>query len=99
MKGRYKPLDLHVSSPLSRYWYSNGYNIAAVVSWSIGLIVGLLFTSSSIFTGPLVKTVGGIEISFTSSAIVGALLYYTLMKLFPYSSKIVNKEAAENIAP
>jgi purine-cytosine permease-like protein len=97
VKGRYKPLDLHISSPLSSYWYTSGFNILAVVSWSMGLIVGLLFTSSSIYTGPLVAAVGGVDLSFTSSAIVGALLYYVLMKLIPYGSKIVNIETAENI--
>jgi purine-cytosine permease-like protein len=60
-------------------------------------LIGLLFTSSSIYTGPLVAAVGGIDLSFTSSAIVGALLYYVLMKLIPYGSKIVNIETAENI--
>lgn len=98
VKGRYKPLDLHNSSPSSSYWYSNGFNIPAVISWTIGLIVGLLFTSSSIYTGPLVHDVGGIDLSFTSSAIVGAVLYYILMKLFPYTSTIVNSEHAENFS-
>jgi purine-cytosine permease-like protein len=96
VKGRYEPLDLHINSPSSSYWYSNGFNIPAVVAWAIGLIVGLLFTSTSIFTGPLVKVVGGIDLSFTSSAIVGALLYVALKKAFPYNSKEV-PESVENI--
>lgn len=99
VKGRYKPLDLHKSSPSSSYWYSGGFNIPAIISWSIGLIVGLLFTSSSIYTGPLVTAVGGIDLSFTSSALVGALLYYTLKKLFPNSSKVFHSETAENTVP
>ncbi|MFB5195319.1 hypothetical protein ACE198_10450 [Neobacillus sp. KR4-4] len=45
------------------------------MTWTIGLIVGLLFTSTSIFTGSLVPAVGGIDLSFTSSALIGAILY------------------------
>lgn len=95
--GRYDPLDLHISSPSSSYWYSNGYNISAVFSWAIGLIVGLLFTSTSIFTGPLVKVVGGIDLSFTSSAVVGALFYYILLKLFPSNVKELDDEVPQNV--
>jgi purine-cytosine permease-like protein len=99
VKGRYKPLDLHNSSPSSSYWYSSGFNIPAVISWTIGLIVGLLFTNTSIFTGPLVPAVGGIDLSFTSSALVGAILYYALTILSPNSSSDVPNEVAENIVP
>ncbi|WP_052947491.1 purine-cytosine permease family protein [Aneurinibacillus tyrosinisolvens] len=96
VKGRYEPLDLHISSPSSSYWYSSGFNISAVVSWAIGLVVGLLFTGTSVFTGPLVQVVGGIDLSFTSSAVVGALLYYILRKIFPYDLKEVNSEITQN---
>ena len=99
VKGRYKPLDLHNSSTSSSYWYSSGFNIRAVISWTIGLIVGLLFTSTSIFTGPFVSAVGGIDLSFTSSALVGAIVYYALTTLFPYRSREVTSEVAEIIVP
>ncbi|WP_051331108.1 purine-cytosine permease family protein [Aneurinibacillus terranovensis] len=97
VKGRYEPLDLHISSQSSSYWYSGGFNIYAMVSWIIGVIVGLLFTGTSVYTGPLVHAVGGIDLSFTSSAIVGALLYYMLAKLFHNSSKEFNDEAIKNV--
>jgi purine-cytosine permease-like protein len=87
VKGRYQPLDLHVSTRSSRYWYSGGFNIPAIVSWVVGVIVGLMFTGTSVYTGPFVSAVGGIDLSFTSAAIVGALLYFILSKLFLYDSK------------
>ena len=99
VKGRYKPLDLHNSSTSSSYWYSSGFNIPAIISWTTGLIVGLLFTSTSIFTGPFVSVVGGIDLSFTSAALVGAIVYYALTTLFPYRSREVSSEVAENIVP
>jgi len=61
------------------------------------LTVGLLFTSTSIFTGPLVKVVGGIDLSFTSSAVVGALFYYILLKLFPSNVKELDDEVPQNV--
>ncbi|WP_246026023.1 purine-cytosine permease family protein [Peribacillus cavernae] len=78
-KGQYSPLDLHKSSG-GLYWYSNGYNLPAITSWVIGVIVGLLFTNTIVFVGPFVNSVGGIDISFVSSAIVGGALYYLLVK-------------------
>lgn len=90
---------LHNSSTSSSYWYSSGFNIPAIISWTTGLIVGLLFTSTSIFTGPFVSVVGGIDLSFTSSALVGAIAYYALTTLFPYRSREVSSEVAGNIAP
>lgn len=78
-KGQYNPIDLHKAKG-GQYWYSNGYNIPAIISWVLGLIVGLLFTNTTVFVGPLVNTVGGIDISFVSSALVGAVLFYALVK-------------------
>jgi purine-cytosine permease-like protein len=94
-KGQYDPLQLHVMSRSSRYWYSGGYSIPAVVSWITGVIVGLLFTSTSVFSGPFINVVGGIDLSFTSSAIVGAMLYYILIKLFPYNLKEFNSKISQ----
>ena len=45
--------------------------------------VGLLFASTTIITGPLTSHVGGIDLSFTSAAVVGGVLYYVLVKIFP----------------
>lgn len=59
------------------------------------MIVGLLFTSTSVFSGPFINVVGGIDLSFTSSAIVGAMLYYILIKLFPYNLKEFNSKISQ----
>ncbi|NHM31357.1 purine-cytosine permease family protein [Neobacillus terrae] len=79
VKGQYDPLDLHQAKGGS-YWYSNGYNIPAIISWVLGLIVGLLFTNTTVFAGPLANTFGGIDVSFVSSAILGAALFFILSK-------------------
>lgn len=78
-RGQYSPLELHKRKD-SLYWYTNGYNIPAVLSWVVGVVVGLLFTNTVVFVGPLANSVGGVDVSFVSSAIVGAALYYLLVK-------------------
>jgi purine-cytosine permease-like protein len=97
VKGKYQPLDLHISSSSSSYWYSGGFNILAIVSWVIGVVIGLMFTGTSVFTGPLVKVVGGIDLSFTSAAIVGALLYYVMSKLFLYNTKKFDNRVVQEV--
>jgi purine-cytosine permease-like protein len=79
LKGQYSPLQLHESKG-GLYWFTNGYNLPSIISWIIAVIVGLLFTSTVIFTGPWVGWVGGTDISFIASAIVGGVLYYLLAK-------------------
>ncbi|WP_052728215.1 purine-cytosine permease family protein [Domibacillus tundrae] len=78
-KGQYSPLELQRSEG-GIYWYSNGFNIPATASWVVAVIVGLLFTSTSVFVGPFVNLVGGIDVSFISSAIVSAVLYFIFVK-------------------
>jgi hypothetical protein len=53
------------------------------VAWGAAVAVGMLFTSTSIITGPLTGHVSGIDLSFTSAAVVGGALYFALVKIFP----------------
>ena len=46
-------------------------------------IAALLFASTTIITGPLTKHVDGIDLSFISAAIIGGVLYFVLVKIFP----------------
>jgi purine-cytosine permease-like protein len=59
----------------SHYWYTGGFNVRAVAAWAIGLIVGLMFSNTSLMTGPLSSTASGVDLSFISSAIVGSVVY------------------------
>jgi purine-cytosine permease-like protein len=84
--GRYVPMDLHAFAAreqTSVYWFTRGFNIRAFVAWGAAVAVGMLFTSTSIITGPLTRHVKGIDLSFTSAAVVGGVLYYALVKGFP----------------
>ncbi len=61
--------------------------------------VGMLFASTTIITGPLTKHVSGIDLSFTSAAVVGALLYYVLVKIWPEEGVMLTEEAAAEEVP
>ncbi|MDX6701384.1 MAG: hypothetical protein QOF26_1610 [Baekduia sp.] len=84
--GRYEPKDLQAFAGRAKtgiYWFTGGFNIRALVAWGAAVAIGTLFTSTSIITGPLTRHVSGVDLSFTSAAVVGGVLYYTLVKIFP----------------
>jgi purine-cytosine permease-like protein len=84
--GWYEPMDLQTFADRAKtgvYWFTGGFNIKAFVAWGAAVAVGMLFTSTSIITGPLTSEVSGIDLSFTSAAVVGGVLYYALVKIFP----------------
>ncbi len=87
-KGLYYPQDLQAFASkdgvqASRYWFYHGINPRAVVAWVVGTVVGLTFSSTTVMTGPMVSHVNGIDLSFTSAGIVGGVLYYVLLRVFP----------------
>jgi len=85
-RGRYQPMDLQAFADRTKkgvYWFTGGFNIKAFVAWAAATTIGMLFASTSILTGPLTKHVSGIDLSFISAAIVGGVLYFVLVKVFP----------------
>jgi purine-cytosine permease-like protein len=85
-RGRYYTLDLQafrVPGEKGAYWFNGGFNPRAWIAWIAGTGVGLLFAETSIITGPLPKHINGIDLSFTSAAVVAAVVYYVALKAFP----------------
>jgi len=74
--GRFAVADLQAfSGRRGAYWYQGGYNLRAILAWGVGVVVGLLFAVTDIFTGPLASLADGVDLSFLSSAVVSSLLY------------------------
>ncbi|MEA2346788.1 MAG: hypothetical protein QOG62_575 [Thermoleophilaceae bacterium] len=65
------------------YWFSGGLNLRAFAAFIPAAIIGFLFSSTTIYTGPLVDTVGGLDLSYISAFIVAAVIYWVLSKVFP----------------
>ncbi len=101
-RGRYEPMDLQAFADTAKkgvYWFTGGFNIKAFIAWAVATGIGLLFASTTIITGPLTKHVDGIDLSFISAAIVGAVLYYVLVKLFPEQGVAPVTPSHEEILP
>jgi len=84
VRGRYRVLDLHAfatGGPGTTYWFSGGFAPRAVISWTIATAIGLLWSSTTLYTGPLTKLSQGIDLSFLSAFVIGGGLYYGLGRL------------------
>jgi purine-cytosine permease-like protein len=84
--GRYYTLDLQafaIPGKKGAYWFTAGLNWRAFVAWGVATALGLLFSETSLFTGPLADNTKNVDISFIVSAVVGGVLYWVLVKLSP----------------
>lgn len=68
------------SSTTGPYAFSNGWNWRAVGAFAAGIVAAALFANAPIFQGPLVRFIGGGDISIFTGLIVSAGLYYILMR-------------------
>jgi len=98
-KGHVFADDLHAFAiPGARgpYWYTGGINYRAVIALVAGIVVGLLFSDNAIFSGPLSQTFGGVDFSFTSAGLTGAVCYLILEALFP-EKDVLPSSAGESV--
>lgn len=74
--GRFALADLQAfAGRRGAYWFQGGFNLRAILAWGVGVLVGLLFAGTDIFTGPLANLADGVDLSFASSALVSSLIY------------------------
>jgi purine-cytosine permease-like protein len=80
------PVDLHafaIPGMRGKYWFNGGVNPRALVAWGCGAGLGMLFSTNSLFTGPLESAVSGVDISWLIAGIAGGLIYLGLRYSFP----------------
>ncbi|MGI5458279.1 cytosine permease [Streptomyces sp. CA-249302] len=82
----------------SAYWYRGGFSPAAVTAWALGLVTGLLFTTSDWFTGPLASgnPIGEYGLGWVATIVVSGGLYALLPK--PAVTKSAPAEEPESMA-
>jgi len=87
---RFRALDLQAFAGPDRgiYWYTGGFSLPAVIAWLVSVTVGLLFTDTSLFVGPLAALAKGADLSFLSAAIVASVLYLVLDRFLPSARAI-----------
>ncbi|WP_432165675.1 cytosine permease [Streptomyces sp. bgisy031] len=85
----------------SAYWYKGGFSPAAVASWAIGLVAGLMFTTSDWFTGPLAANnpIGEYGLGWVATIVISGLLYVVLPKpAVAVPSEVSAEEERETLA-
>jgi purine-cytosine permease-like protein len=83
-RGQYAPVELHtfaIPGDRGRYWFTHGFQPVAVVAWAVGVGLGLLFSTTSLFTGALESSVQGVDLSWLMAAVGGGLVYLVLITL------------------
>jgi purine-cytosine permease-like protein len=58
-----------------RYWFTRGWNVPAVVAWTVGAVFGLLTVNTELYVGPLAQIAGGVDLSTIGSAALAGLIY------------------------
>jgi purine-cytosine permease-like protein len=74
----YDPTDLQAFAHGrhgGRYWFTGGWNVQAVVAWTVGAVFGLLAVNTTLYVGPLADIAGGVDLSTVGSAALAGLLY------------------------
>ncbi len=99
-RGYYDVDDLQVFNRGEKggiYWYSHGFNVPAMMVWTLSTTAGLLFASNVWFIGPGAAVVGDIDVSFLVAGLTAALLYPLSLRLLPEPQVVYRPEAAANI--
>jgi len=80
------------------YWYVGGWNLRAAVSWLVASIVGLLFLTTSLYVGPWSDAANGIDLSWLSAMVLGALLYFIATRVVPEPPAVLNPALSTDAA-
>jgi purine-cytosine permease-like protein len=79
-----------------RYWFTGGVNHRAMLAWIPASVFGLLFSATSIGSGPLADVAGGVDLSFVGGGVAGAVAYLAIRAVFP--ERAVAAPAAEPLS-
>ena len=72
-----------------RYWFHNGWNWRGLGAWIPSAALGLCFVNlPGQFVGPLGELAGGIDVSLPITLGMAAVLYLTLLNLFPEPASV-----------
>lgn len=97
-RGNFHILDMHSFAGGDRgaYWFRGGFSARGLLSWLVGVVVGLLFTDTSIIHGPLAGAAGGVELGFVSAMVVGGACFFLWGRLnAAYRGRLVDGPKVE----
>ena len=97
-RGWYDPEALQVFNRRQRggrYWFTRGWNWRGMTAWWVSAVVGVLFTNiPGQFVGPLGDLANGVDIGLPLSLVVAAVLFLSLLRLFPEPRAVYGPEGA-----
>ncbi|MET0704291.1 MAG: cytosine permease [Mycobacterium sp.] len=66
-----------------QYWFTNGWNVPAVLAWVVGATFGMLAVNTTLYIGPLANIAGGVDVSTIGSALLAGLIYAVATRVSP----------------
>jgi purine-cytosine permease-like protein len=78
-RNEYDGPGLSDQTPASPYWYTAGVNWAGAIAVLVGIALSLLCVAAEVYTGPIAKAIGGVDLSLLVGLLVPAVLYVALM--------------------
>lgn len=97
-RGWYDPEALQVFNRRQRggrYWFAHGWNWRGMTAWWVSALLGVLFTNiPGQFVGPLGDLANGVDIGLPVSLAAAAVLFLTLLRLFPEPRAVYGPEGA-----
>jgi purine-cytosine permease-like protein len=89
-RGHYDPYDLQVFNEGrtgGRYWFTAGWNLRAIIPFVIASFVGVLMVHTTLYSGPMANIAKGMDVSFITSILLGALGYTVALRYWPEELK------------
>lgn len=75
-----------------RYWFSGGVNFRALAAWIPASVVGILFSNTTLWTGPFADVADGVDLSAIAAGGLGAAIYFVLLVAFPEPREVFGPE-------
>jgi purine-cytosine permease-like protein len=100
-RGHYREVDLQVFNQGrvgGAYWFDNGVNWRGMGAWIPAAVLGLLFANyPPLIEGPFRNAAGGVDISLLVAIGVAAILYTTLIVIFPEPRYVFGPEGPRGV--
>ncbi|MFC7446374.1 purine-cytosine permease family protein [Rhodococcus daqingensis] len=81
-RNRYDGLGLSNETASSPYWYTGGVNWAGTIAVFTGIAASLLCVAAEVYTGPIARALGGVDLSLPVGLLLSAGLYLGLMSRY-----------------
>ncbi|MCU4296862.1 nitrate reductase [Brevibacterium permense] len=74
-RNRYDGPGLFIENPTGPFWFHDGWSLAGMTSVIVGAVLGSLFMTTEVFTGPVAASMGLIDLSVPIALVASASLY------------------------